>query len=266
MPFPRLRSPVPSVLGALGGSAGPLPAARPAGSRPQPRGPAHALARGLRPRSRSRLHRPSSRTPRATTGPDRGQNGAPFLPHYRDAPGPATTGGGEEAGAGAALPRPKLGTGPRARGQKGAATWERVPETVPGQHREAGRDKGRLGEPRSEVPRPPLPRRAPRPLLTSAPRPPCAAPPPAAVNGFQTGLGRPNQPISARRTPSPRADWAIRRQASGNPDVPARRAEGDGKRRAQAHSAAGRRREANYNSHNAQGERSLTSPKGRRFE
>lgn len=175
--------PVPSVLGVSTG---------PPRTHPRPRSPVPGLASAppAQLRNPTGNHRGSRPRSPLTTGP-----------------GPA--GGRGEIEAWAAVPRPELGTGPGARRRRRLRHRDRTGER--------GEPTGGRGSPFLRCRSRRGPAGPPPPPLTSAPRPPCAAPPPAAVNGFQTGLGRPNQPISARRTASPRADWAIRRQAPGGP-------------------------------------------------
>lgn len=194
------------------------------------------------------------------TGPAQGPHGhqpglpAPFPPHHRGAPGPGPAGGRAEIEAWRPRYRglsPEQGPGPT-----GAANSAPGPDR--GSTGERGEPTGGQGSPFPrfpEVPKPPRPRRAPPGRHSPQRRGrPARRPRPPPLTDFKRGSAvRTSQSAPAAR---PRRAL-IGRSASRlqeDPDVPARRAGGDGKCRAQTHRAVCGEPEANYNSHNAQGD------------
>lgn len=179
---------------------------------------------------------------------------APFPPHHRGAPGPGPAAGRAEIEAWRPRYRglsPEQGPGPT-----GAANSAPGPDR--GSTGERGEPTGGQGSPFPrfpEVPKPPRPRRAPPGHHSPQRRGrPARRPRPPPLTDFKRGSAvRTSQSAPAAR---PRRAL-IGRSASRlqeDPDVPARRAGGDGKCRAQTHRAVCGEPEANYNSHNAQGD------------
>lgn len=265
-----------SLLPALGllsfsrATPGVLPFPRPCPPRPFPSLPFHPRGEhGAAPRSpEASIHGPGARL--GPTGPAQGPHGeppgradtgtappglpAPFPPHHRGAPGPGPAGGRAEIEAWRPRYRglsPEQGPGPT-----GAANSAPGPDR--GSTGERGEPTGGQGSPFPrfpEVPKPPRPRRAPPGRHSPQRRGrPARRPRPPPLTDFKRGSAvRTSQSAPAAR---PRRAL-IGRSASRlqeDPDVPARRAGGDGKCRAQTHRAVCGEPEANYNSHNAQGD------------